>query len=160
MGAVHSLAVDIDTTEINYKCLARWYITPIKAQKYQTEKSALCWRGCSSRGNMVHIWRECSKIQDYWQKVQQYIREIAKTEIAKDLRLCLFQNTNSTRKQYKSTIVPYILNAAKEFPKKLLDPESPTMREWFERIEYTYKMEYLCNSKEDQMERFSSIGAK
>lgn len=35
----HSTAIDSNTTEIDSKCLAHWYITPEKSNKYQKEIS-------------------------------------------------------------------------------------------------------------------------
>lgn len=33
----HSFAMDVTTIEMNYKRLSKWYITRVKAQKYQPE---------------------------------------------------------------------------------------------------------------------------
>lgn len=38
---VRTMSVDSNTIEINYKCLARWYITPDKAHKCQSKTSQL-----------------------------------------------------------------------------------------------------------------------
>lgn len=50
-------------------------------------------------------------------------------------------------------MIPYLLNSAKGIIlKKWLDPEKPTIKEWFDRIDYIYKMEYLSSTEE--AERF------
>lgn len=61
-------SVDIKRTEINFKCLARWYATPDKISKFQPDKSEKCWRGCTNTGTMAHIWWECPIIKVYWKK--------------------------------------------------------------------------------------------
>ncbi|CAI9546477.1 unnamed protein product, partial [Staurois parvus] len=58
--------INMQEVEMNYKCLARWYITPSVAHRLSGDNSPLCWRGCGGRGTMFHIWWECSKIQEYW----------------------------------------------------------------------------------------------
>lgn len=64
---------------------------------------------------MTHIWweSEVREVREYWQEVQQYIKEITKEEVMDDPWSCLFHNTNKTIKQYTNTLVPYLLNAAK-----------------------------------------------
>lgn len=58
--------------------------------------------------------------------------------------VCLFHNTNSTKKQYKRTLTPYLLNAAKRIiPKK-----------------YIFKMEYLSSREEGLVEIYNSIWEK
>lgn len=53
IGVVYDYATDINAIEMNYKVI--WYITPEKIQKYQHDKSPLCWRGCRQTGTMTHI---------------------------------------------------------------------------------------------------------
>lgn len=53
---VHATLVNYKMSELNYKCMARWYITPDRAYKYQSETSQYCWRGCKEIGTMAHIW--------------------------------------------------------------------------------------------------------
>ncbi|CAI9549976.1 unnamed protein product, partial [Staurois parvus] len=82
--------VNMNTVEINFKCLTRWYFTLSVAQKQREEISPLCWRGCGGRGTMAHIWWECLQIQGYWQDIIQYIQEILGITIQKDMWVCLF----------------------------------------------------------------------
>lgn len=75
--------------------------------------------------------------------------------------VCLFHNTNITKKQYKRTLTPYLLNAAKGIiPTKWLDSEKSTIKEWFGRIDHIFKIEYLSSREEGQAERFNSIWKK
>lgn len=52
---VNATSVNCKMLELNHKCLARWYITPDRAPKYQSEPSQLCWRGCKEIGTTVLI---------------------------------------------------------------------------------------------------------
>lgn len=72
-------SIDSNTIEISFKSLARWYITPDKAHKFQKETSQFCWRGCSELGT---IWWTCPKIRSYWREVKQIIKDITKVEVA------------------------------------------------------------------------------
>lgn len=73
---VHSTSINSNMLELNYKCLARWYMTPDKAYKFQTEITQYCWQGCKEIGTMAHIWWLCPKIKIYCEKIRQIIIEI------------------------------------------------------------------------------------
>lgn len=136
---VHSSAVDINTIEINYKCLERWYITPVKAQKYQPEKSYLCWRGCNLKGTMAHLLWECPKIREYRRKALQQIWEITGIDIPDGPWFCLFHSSKSTIKRYKSTVIPHLMNNVKgSIPNRWQELESPTKKDWVKRVEYIF----------------------
>lgn len=84
LNATHKTAVDMRMMEINYKCLSRWYATPDKINKFQLEKPANCWRGCTDRGMMAHLWWECPIIKKFWQEVLKITEEIMGTAIRED----------------------------------------------------------------------------
>lgn len=73
---VHATSVNCNMLELNYKCLARWYITPHRAHKYQSETLQFCWRGCKEIGTMAHIWWHCPDIKKYWGEIRQITSEI------------------------------------------------------------------------------------
>lgn len=56
MGMGYNNAWDMNTIEMSYKFLARWYLTPVRTHRYQQEKTSLCWRNCNQRATMTHIW--------------------------------------------------------------------------------------------------------
>lgn len=62
LKGVHITSVNYKVSELNYKCFARWYITPDRASKFQSETSQYCWRGCKELGTMAHIWWQCPEI--------------------------------------------------------------------------------------------------
>lgn len=109
----HATSSDCSSTEINYKCLARWYITPDKLHQYQRDASNLCWRGCVEIGTMSHIWWTCPKIKVYWKEVILIIEEITGTKIPEEPWFCLFHGVRMSIKQYKRTLLPHLLNTAK-----------------------------------------------
>lgn len=153
LRAAQGLAGDINTREMNYKCLARWYLTPVRLNKITPQEPTTCWRGCGAEGTMTHIWWGCIKIKSYWQEIREIIGKITGIKIEDDPWLCLFHNSNMRRKQYKSSLIPQLLNAAKgTIPKKWKDPSSPTIREWVQRVEYIYNMEELIRRENPMLD--------
>lgn len=69
--------------------------------------------------------------------------------------VCLFHGTKKSLRKYNNTIIPKLLNAAKGvIPKKCLELESPTIKEWCQRVEYIYNMEYIGSRVEEQSEEY------
>lgn len=74
---------------------------------------------------------------------------------------CLFHGTTKKGKQYKKTLVPYLLNAAKGLiPKKWLCTKKPSIIEWLQRVDHIGNMEYLCSAKQGWSEKHRVIWAR
>ena len=145
IGAVYNHAADITTIEANYKCMVRWHMTPSRMNKIHPRNSELCWRNCEQKGTTLHIWWDCPRMQEYWKEILKYIAEITGETILCSPLTCLFHGTEKTKKQYGTTLVPVLLNAAKALiPKNWLHPKRPSIKEWIERVEYIEEMEYLA----------------
>lgn len=135
MKSKHSSAVDIKMIETNFKCLARWYVTPDKISTFQTDKSAECWKGCKVLGTLAHLWWECPIIKKFWKEVLQLIKEITNKNIPEDPWTCVFHGTDGLTRAYKNSIVPILLNVAKSLiPKKWQEVESPKIWDWIFRV--------------------------
>ncbi|CAI9572996.1 unnamed protein product [Staurois parvus] len=103
---------------------------------------------------MAHIWWDCLKIQKFRQEIIQYIGEISGTMVQRDLWACIFNNTETSVKQYKNSVLYHLISAAKSLiPKYWLDQESPNIKEWIKRVEYICKMEELYHVDKDKMEK-------
>lgn len=130
IGARYDHAWDMNTIKMNYKFLARWYLTPVRIQKYQPDSSPCCWRNCGGRATMTHIWWECPKIKKYWLEIVDLINQITEEKIDYNMLTCLFHISKTPRKQYTKTIIPKFLNAAKGLiPKRWLGSEGPDIRD-------------------------------
>lgn len=148
LRAAQGYARDINTIEMSYKCLARWYLTPIRMQKINREEQSKCWRGCGEEGTMAHIWWACPKIRLYWQEIRQIISKVTNEEVDDDPWSCLFHVNTKKGKKYKNSLIPQLLNAAKGIiPKKWRETASPTIREWVQRVDYIQNMEDLIRKE-------------
>lgn len=94
---VHSTSMD--TKEMNYKLLVKWYYVPSKIHKMNPHISPLCWRECGEVGTHAHIWWQCHLIQSYWVEILDLIKKISGNEIGLDPWQCLFHAMDSTRKK-------------------------------------------------------------
>lgn len=56
----------------------KWYFTPASLATIYTSTSPQCWRNCTERGTLQHIWWECPNIRRYWQEVSTLISTVCK----------------------------------------------------------------------------------
>lgn len=118
-------AIDTRTAEINYKCISRSYLTPEITSKYQKGPST-CWRGCQEVGTMGHMWWSCPIIKNFWRKILVLIKEITEIEVVEDPWEVLFHGGVGDLNNYKQSLVPQLLNAAKRtIPRNWQRRESP-----------------------------------
>lgn len=80
---VNATSVNYRLSEMNFRILARMYITPDRAHKLQKEPSQLCWRGITSM------------------------------RVPDDPWVCLHHGSNMPSKRYLKLLLPHLLNAAK-----------------------------------------------
>lgn len=93
--------------------------------------------------------------------VLEHIKEITGERIPQNPWNCLFHGANKTIKQYKKTLVPFLLNAAKGLiPKKWLHTEKPSIREWLQRVDQMSNMQFLCRGEQGQEETYREIWEK
>ena len=158
---VHTSSANSKLVELNYKCLMRWYITPDKAHKFKKEASELCWRGCRQIGNMAHIWWQCPRIKGYWRRVRQIITEVTDIEIPDDPWGCLHQRVRLPMKQYQKSLLPHLLIAAKSLIAiHWQDRESPSIKEWCNKMNSIQNLEFLRLSDKDGSEEYEKIWSK
>lgn len=156
----YNQAWDINTIEMNYKFLVRYYMTPERLHKINQAETSMCWRNCRQKATMLHIWWDCPKISTYWQDIIISIKEITDETIENNRMICLFHDTNSSSKQHTEKIMSKLLNAAKGvIPKNWLKSEGPDLRDWIKQVEYYHKMELLCCKDKEQIEMCKSVWA-
>lgn len=57
--------LNVSLIEASVKVLTRWYLVPTHLAKMYLSSSADCFRGCSLRGTMLHLWWECPRIKGF-----------------------------------------------------------------------------------------------
>ena len=93
---------------------------------------------------MAHLWWGCPKVKRYWEKILSCVEEITKKKIEMDPWVVLFHGGQEGIKNYRNTLVPHLLNAAKRLiPRGWQETECPPIWEWIDAVEETYKMEEL-----------------
>ncbi|KAM8930700.1 LOW QUALITY PROTEIN: myomegalin-like [Pelodytes ibericus] len=63
----------LNLNETFYKLMNRWYLVPTNMNKINTKHSPICWRCHQEVGDYLHIWWHCSKINQIWNKVKDFM---------------------------------------------------------------------------------------
>lgn len=71
------------------------------------------WRGCHALENLAHIWWDCPKVKKYWKEVLSLIKEHMTIEVPEDPLHGLFHSIKTPINQYKNSLLPHLINAAK-----------------------------------------------
>lgn len=71
-----SVSKCINHFELMRKIHLRWYLTPCKIAHCSSSASPLCWRQCSHKGTLLHMWWSCPCISPFWQIVFNLITEL------------------------------------------------------------------------------------
>lgn len=134
MQLAHVSSIPSKMEEVNYKLLIHWYYTPNKLHAMSSLASLLCW-DCGGTAMHGHIWSTYPLIQGYWNAVFDIISIIQKDEIKPEPWSMLFHWSTVSTGRYRSSITPYLLNAAKSLiPLKTHCPHCssiPTKSRWF-----------------------------
>lgn len=158
LSRVNDTSVNYKIAEMNFRILARMYFTPDLAHKIQDGTSQYCWRGCGEVGTMLHVWWTCPVMRKFWEEIRKFIYLITNQNVPDDPWVCLHHGSDVSSKCYRRTLLPHLLNAAKSLiPRHWRETRRPSLREWFDKTDEIYCMEYLRYSEGLEMEDYEEI---
>lgn len=109
----HSSSVDSRTQETNYKIMSLWYRVQADLARIYPSVSDRCWRGCGHRGTLLHIWWTCPIIKPFWEDIKEQIKTILGLEVPFSPEHFILHIPASSLRQYKKSVLPHLLNAAR-----------------------------------------------
>lgn len=102
---------------------------------------------------MAHLWWDCPIIKRYWEKILGFRKEMTKIELEVDPWTVLLHGIEGEVKLYKESLMPHLLNAAKELiPRKWQTAERPLIWEGITVVEEIYYMEHTSYCRNDHRE--------
>lgn len=146
--------------EFGWKSIMRFFITPVQ-QKHQGLKIT-CWRLCGSTSpNHHHILWSCPKLLPYWKEIHKNLELIFRRTFVFDF-LTLYLGAKKWHQSAADNYLMRILLTAgkKAITKKWLQPDAPTLEDWYNIIHHVYTMERLTFSIKMQSETFIRRWAK
>lgn len=154
----HKCSLSTKAQEISYKILIQWHVTPQKARRWFPTTSDTCWRCGTETGSFMHIWWTCLPIQEYWGKIIRWIKYITETKINLNAAACLIHVNTYTLSKYKKSLTRHLLNAAKTLiPLHWKSTHTPGVKDWFDKVQYTYKMEEILVMKKENNTNFNKM---
>jgi len=74
---------------INYKILNRCYWTPSRLARIKLRDTAICWRCNKETGTIVHMLYEYDMVEEMWEKIVQFVKNIFCLSLYKNPALCM-----------------------------------------------------------------------
>lgn len=131
--------------EFDWKCVMRYFRTPLVVSNFYKTISPLCWRNCGKVADHTHIFWDCPVLSHYWQDIKHEIETILTVNISMDPMLFIFgiPPENITDKVHKYVLRILLLSARKIITVNWRKPSPPTKTEWTQRLKHVYLMELL-----------------
>uniref|UniRef100_A0A670IED3 Reverse transcriptase domain-containing protein n=1 Tax=Podarcis muralis TaxID=64176 RepID=A0A670IED3_PODMU len=116
------------------KMFYRWYITPVKLSKmYKT--SSKCWKCKDKEGSFYHLWWECRKVKEFWERIYAELKKILKYAFTKKPEIFLLGILGKDIEKKDSKFVYYAVTAARIIlAQKWKKQEVPTTEEWRSKL--------------------------
>ena len=140
----HRVTSSPNWKEFGWKIKMRYFRTPLVTSKW-SNTSAHCWRGCGKVGDHTHLFWDCPKLSEYWQKVQREIKACLFIDIPLEpshFILGILPDNLEENSQTK-LLRALLLIANKVITASWLKPQPPTITQWRDRIQDMYRMEHL-----------------
>lgn len=97
--------------EAGIKVLKRWYLVPACLARMYPTASAECFRGFSLRGTILHIWWECLRIRNIWNKVFCMFCKLTGAPIAQQVHVALLNDSPQGLSRPMRRLVHFVLAA-------------------------------------------------
>ncbi|KAF7641838.1 hypothetical protein LDENG_00270620 [Lucifuga dentata] len=120
--------------EFAWKLKMRYFKTPLEIVKYE-KYNKICWRGCGLVEDFAHVFWDCLKLQDFWNKVSREIKTVLEKNISfKPCNMILGsfpQNLIGKNKMYMLRAL--VLTAHKMVTVNWLKLHLPTLKQWTQK---------------------------
>lgn len=154
----HKSSVASKYEEGGYKLLTRWYQTPLVLH-HRFPPISVGADG-NRRGPYFTFFWECPKLNDFWDMVEQPVKEITCVSLERKPIAYLRQDTPLSNKRSKNSLLKHLLMAAKAcIPALWKSPVVLTKAQWMARIREIKEMEDLMMTMKEQGEKCGRIWA-
>lgn len=118
------------------KTIMRWYYTPLKMNKINSNISPKCVKGSGVQANYLHNWWHCSYIKNFWSKILTEVKTIIDSDIPFTIPWILLNYWSSRHLDSTSwEICMMLLTIAKaSIALKWRDAKLPSIQVWRKKV--------------------------
>jgi len=143
---------------LQYNCLMRTYITPVKLNKIYSNIPDTCFK-CNGKGTFIYCMWECDKIKAFWREINNMIWHIVSVRLQLDSGLFIIGIHPDNWKINKDTQVLIDIHAKRLIAIYWKKIERPTITRWLKELSSCIAVEtitYILKGKEDQFKKIWS----
>lgn len=116
------------------------------------------WRGCGQVGDYVHMFWDCPKITEYWKNIKTQIEGILNENIDLDLQIFLLGIIPKNVPARKRKIIRMLIIIAKKMiTMSWLEPQPPSVKKWWDRVEDVMGMEEVTARLQNRLQEFKDM---
>lgn len=143
------VATDIKIKESNYKFLYKYYLTPVKLNKFDEVNSPLCKKCGTELGTFMHLFWDCKVVYSFWEKIHEAIQDMCECTFDLCPRLYLLNYGLGNVFPYAKKCVFVILChfARKCILMNWISQSGPTLSQWLDQIIHFLTMEESINTQ-------------
>lgn len=147
----HKSSLSGYTQEKNFKVLSRWYRTPEVLHKMYPTTTNICWRCGGAIGSFMHIWWDCPEVQSLWKRVFSLHDLVTSTSSSCVPEIGLLSLIPGPIRFAKKNLLRHFLAASRQtIAAHWKQSGMPPLAVFFERLNYTMRMEELAAFSEER----------
>ena len=146
----------LNIRKMQLKNTVRYYLTLVRMIIIKKSTNKKCWRGCGAKGILLHCSWDCKLVLLLWSKVWRFLKKL-KNRTTYNPAISLLGKYPEKTITLKDTCTPKLTAALFTIAKTWKQPKCSSTKEWIEKIQHIYMVEYSSVIKKNEIMPFAAM---